>query len=217
LNRQNSSRLVYRVCIASVVIGCLCVAVSPVVWLQNREVVTAQEALGAKWVIISTADHMRGDVFAMCAIGGPLLALAGASGLWHMRRFRAEWHPSRITVAVLGGYFLPTWWFAQGLLGLAFVGVIYDKTTVLGDDDPIPFGPYFIVSIILLVFLWVALFVPFWRARRRYKRTLAAGPLCIECGYDLTGNISGVCPECGEPTPQGEGAGARDNGANRAK
>jgi hypothetical protein len=22
--------------------------------------------------------------------------------------------------------------------------------------------------------------------------------LCVKCGYDLTGNVSGVCPECGE-------------------
>jgi hypothetical protein len=22
---------------------------------------------------------------------------------------------------------------------------------------------------------------------------------CCECGYDLTGNISGRCPECGTP------------------
>jgi len=24
---------------------------------------------------------------------------------------------------------------------------------------------------------------------------------CCRCGYDLTGNISGVCPECGKPVP----------------
>jgi hypothetical protein len=24
---------------------------------------------------------------------------------------------------------------------------------------------------------------------------------CRECGYDLTGNVSGRCPECGTPTP----------------
>ena len=24
--------------------------------------------------------------------------------------------------------------------------------------------------------------------------------LCRQCGYDLTGNVSGVCPECGRPT-----------------
>ena len=25
--------------------------------------------------------------------------------------------------------------------------------------------------------------------------------LCLACGYDLTGNTSGVCPECGKPPP----------------
>ena len=29
-----------------------------------------------------------------------------------------------------------------------------------------------------------------WRRRRRGR--------CVTCGYDLTGNVSGVCPECGE-------------------
>ena len=24
---------------------------------------------------------------------------------------------------------------------------------------------------------------------------------CTRCRYDLTGNQSGICPECGEPTP----------------
>ena len=27
--------------------------------------------------------------------------------------------------------------------------------------------------------------------------------MCRRCEYDLTGNVSGVCPECGEPTPRG--------------
>ena len=53
---------------------------------------------------------------------------------------------------------------------------------------------------VVLVPLWIpfGIFaVPtaylFWRDRR---------PLpgyCLKCGYDLTANISGVCPECGEP------------------
>jgi hypothetical protein len=30
---------------------------------------------------------------------------------------------------------------------------------------------------------------------RRYRRRRKG--LCAECGYDLTGNVSGVCPECG--------------------
>jgi predicted RNA-binding Zn-ribbon protein involved in translation (DUF1610 family) len=27
-----------------------------------------------------------------------------------------------------------------------------------------------------------------------------SGPRCAGCGYDLTGNVSGICPECGRPT-----------------
>ena len=34
--------------------------------------------------------------------------------------------------------------------------------------------------------------------RRRRARRAAAGR-CARCGYDLTGNVSGVCPECGAP------------------
>ena len=30
------------------------------------------------------------------------------------------------------------------------------------------------------------------------------GRVCGECGYDLTGNESGVCSECGQPIPNAE-------------
>ena len=30
---------------------------------------------------------------------------------------------------------------------------------------------------------------------RRYSRRRKGW--CVKCGYDLTGNVSGVCPECG--------------------
>jgi len=32
---------------------------------------------------------------------------------------------------------------------------------------------------------------------RRYRRHRAG--LCLKCGYNLTGNVGGVCPECGMP------------------
>jgi hypothetical protein len=38
-----------------------------------------------------------------------------------------------------------------------------------------------------------------WRDRHR----IPVGH-CRNCGYDLTGNVSGVCPECGTPV-KGEG------------
>ena len=38
--------------------------------------------------------------------------------------------------------------------------------------------------------------------RQRADRRRAG--LCPACGYDLTGNVSGTCPECGTPTPARE-------------
>jgi len=50
--------------------------------------------------------------------------------------------------------------------------------------------------------LWIPLVVIaiptaflFWLDRRR----IPSG-YCKKCGYDLTGNVSGICPECGEKT-----------------
>lgn len=40
---------------------------------------------------------------------------------------------------------------------------------------------------------WVFLRGPVRRSRRRARGQ------CIRCGYDLTGNVTGGCPECGTP------------------
>jgi len=40
-----------------------------------------------------------------------------------------------------------------------------------------------------------------WRAHENKLPFNPAGFVCFECGYDLTGNVSGICPECGTPIP----------------
>ena len=37
------------------------------------------------------------------------------------------------------------------------------------------------------------------KIRPKLRAELRAAGRCGGCGYDLTGNTSGVCPECGEP------------------
>lgn len=51
-----------------------------------------------------------------------------------------------------------------------------------------------LASILELLFLSTAIYL-FWRDWRTPKRALQG--FCKRCGYDLTGNVSGVCPECG--------------------
>ena len=41
------------------------------------------------------------------------------------------------------------------------------------------------------------------RPHQLYEKRLYGG-LCVGCGYDLTGNASGVCPECGSNEPRRE-------------
>ncbi len=48
--------------------------------------------------------------------------------------------------------------------------------------------------------------INWWFGRHKYRRFLRErlnemGVMtCMKCGYDLTGNESGVCPECGSPS-----------------
>jgi hypothetical protein len=44
------------------------------------------------------------------------------------------------------------------------------------------------------------LFPVTWGIQKARRRT-PGHAVCVNCGYNLTGNISGVCPECGKPIP----------------
>jgi hypothetical protein len=50
---------------------------------------------------------------------------------------------------------------------------------------------------------WIPLCViglAFWRVTAKKRRHLRVGTgfVCLKCGYNLTGNVSGKCPECGQ-------------------
>lgn len=53
-----------------------------------------------------------------------------------------------------------------------------------------------IIVAVLCTILW----------RRRYRRVFPGA--CSNCGYDLTGNLSGICPECGTPVGKDVGSDA---------
>ncbi len=54
-----------------------------------------------------------------------------------------------------------------------------------------------------LVILAIVSVLLFWLDRKRPRPGH-----CQSCGYNLTGNVSGVCSECGEPTEAAGGVGA---------
>ena len=49
-----------------------------------------------------------------------------------------------------------------------------------------------------LIWGCIAIVLTYHRRERRRRDRRERG-LCAKCSYDLTGNVSGICPECGMP------------------
>ena len=56
-------------------------------------------------------------------------------------------------------------------------------------------------TLLVVIFGVPVYFVVMWRKSRREKRVefRRKNGICVNCGYDLRGNTTGICPECGEP------------------
>jgi hypothetical protein len=62
-------------------------------------------------------------------------------------------------------------------------------------------GPTLFGHVVLLIPLGLSWLLTFWGFRvRETLRDPNEPPQCASCGYNLTGNLSGICPECGTPT-----------------
>ena len=178
----------------SVLVGGVLLALAPVVWSYSHKV---HDLRGDRF---GTAAHMRRDIEQIFTHCGGLLVVGGLMGLWGLRNVRGSWAQRRarwgagaVAICVFAVPFL-----CQGLLAAVFAPVIYDTTVRAGLNDPIPLDDYlglsltFFLASFFIVIAWVV-----W-AHRRYGKP-AGHPVCQNCGYDLRGNTSGVCPECGEP------------------
>ena len=77
------------------------------------------------------------------------------------------------------------------LAGLAAVAVYFAASVMISRWAGVA------VILAVPVVAWAVLDRPHWVRVRRWRRGQ-----CVGCGYDLTGNVSGVCPECGQPQQQ---------------
>jgi hypothetical protein len=61
------------------------------------------------------------------------------------------------------------------------------------------------LDVFISMWLPVVLFavLPFAWSILRLTERLRRGRGCANCSYNLTGNTSGLCPECGQPIDQG--------------
>ena len=95
-------------------------------------------------------------------------------------------------------------WFWRGTIATGFgfvVAVVVRMALALSLPVRVIANPYLhiMLSIIFIIAPITAYgLLTYWLGpvHREYRRRKKG--LCIKCGYDLTGNVSGVCPECGE-------------------
>jgi len=57
-----------------------------------------------------------------------------------------------------------------------------------------------------IIFVTTAILPGVWIVNQLRKRRISDGRMCNKCRYDLTGNTSGVCPECGTAVTAKAGA-----------
>ena len=95
------------------------------------------------------------------------------------------------------GWSLAVAWAASQPLGIphrwAFGGFEYDYLFV--DGVTIVFIPLWVFACLFALYPTIA----FIRGPLRRHRRQRKGQ-CLQCGYSLEGNVTGVCPECGVET-----------------
>jgi predicted RNA-binding Zn-ribbon protein involved in translation (DUF1610 family) len=111
---------------------------------------------------------------------------------------RVDWEGGALTAAISKGA-VYLWWEPQGR-GYDARGWVVSRSS--GRPD---WWPYWQSDRFGRYFGWLPLWLPGIACaacagvlRVTQGRTQARG-MCGRCGYNLTGNVSGVCPECGTP------------------
>ena len=89
----------------------------------------------------------------------------------------------------------------QQHLGFKWAGSLEAEDFWWGFDRAKLADREFIAVAPLWCFFVVFLALPVLWGWRRFKKNSHQRELCGHCGYNLTGNVSGVCPECGTPVP----------------
>lgn len=106
---------------------------------------------------------------------------------------------TRVIICVV----FPAGMFVDILVGLCSVSPIGFNPTARGPFN-VGFAPTLLVSIIhtlLLHFTFCIYMYVIYRFQCLICKVPNQAGYCGQCGYNLTGNISGICPECGTKIP----------------
>ncbi len=110
---------------------------------------------------------------------------------------------SCVVAAVLSASCMLRWWLGFIVLPLTLVPIyefVDDQRTGFGQAVFEEMGvTYYVTDFLARSLPLVAVAVTSMVARGfQLRASRSRAGLCVSCTYDLAGNVSGVCPECGE-------------------
>jgi hypothetical protein len=142
-------------------------------------------------------DQALGALMYAIVTGACVVYLLRTKGLepWHVRGLAARPVPWRKKVELR----IVLYCLATGLILQLPMGIV--AAARAAHDFPPPGGRSFIslLSADGWIFPLVGVAIIIYDRRRLKRDHLYQRGVCHTCGYDLTGNTSGVCPECGTP------------------
>lgn len=162
---------------------------------------------------VNVSSGMHHDIRSVWIIGLPfaLLAVLGCVLIFGSRHFAARLFPDIETVQTPEQRFLAIPALAYSIVGIFLIASgVSGLTNLFGQiafAGRLEIGRALLYSLTYLVKLAIGLalffgshgLVRLW-SRLRYAGLRRKMGLCEKCGYDLTGNVSGICPECGQQT-----------------
>ncbi len=104
---------------------------------------------------------------------------------------------------------IAAWWFVgtfgarlvgRRLLGWIIAGMLLNGVFDVGVYLGLNQGPIGLVGAVVVIATLIAVLEISGR-RDALRARFSSDPLCTKCLYNLTGNLSGICPECGTPLP----------------
>jgi hypothetical protein len=164
------------------------------------------------WIGMWTSKHSLGVSFPLWI---PFVVIFfPTAALWYVdRRYTSKAWSRLLTWLTPNRPKKVTFWLVLAFCPLHVVALfagwsaVYDAYNFLVDYRPVdPVYAAIDLSLPILFLstpLWAILWAWIWtRVRNRLFRR-QPGYRCLACGYDLTGNVSGRCPECGNLIAEG--------------
>ena len=133
---------------------------------------------------------------ALTTCGGAFLIL-GVGGLYLTRNTYGRWLQGKKLLVLAFPFAMALFVLGKGVVSAPLLVFLLCQSSNRPVEFPISEGTYWLLRVSVSVALLSVFFAVSYRYLYGTESRKSIDAHCWECGYELTGNSSGRCPECG--------------------